>query len=178
MKIYGKISMHRIIVFLKEEFIKVIPAIIFFAIAFNLIVFTDNLLLHNRQMPQESYLTATFAALVVGKFLLIVNQFGFVNLFPQKPLIYNISWKIFIYGSLALLFRIVEKLFDFSFEYHHSKTITQHLANLMESPNFWAMQMWIFILFIVYVVACEFIRVLGAEKVKTLLLGNKRFSRN
>ena len=130
--------MNRIFKFIVEETIKVIPAIIFFAISFNLINFTQRLMHKPSTSAGSSYLTATIGALIVGKFILIVNQLPFINAFPKKPLLYNIVWKFTIYGSFALLFRIAEKFLDLVFKYDrpHIACLFCILRTLYRHPLF------------------------------------------
>src|SRR5687768_1118212 len=94
---------------LKLEIIHAIPAIIFFLISFNLINLTERLMIRTEEIDGIflSYWSATIAALLVGKIIILVNSFSFINLFPDKPLVYNISWKFLVYGVLTFLFRIV-----------------------------------------------------------------------
>jgi hypothetical protein len=161
--------MTKILKIIKDEIMSVIPAIIFFLITFNLIVFTENLMLEHTGASYFSYILATIGALIAGKFLIIVNYLRFINAFPNKPLIYNIIWKAFVYCSFALLFRIVEKSIDFSFKYEHLFLIYSHLNILLISPVFWAIQIWLSMLLVIYVIASEFVRVLGKSKINSLL---------
>lgn len=166
--------MSRIMKKIKEEMLSVIPAIIFFLITFNLIVFTDNLLLRHTQTPAFSYGVATLAALIAGKFLLLVNTLPFVNAFPKKPLIYNILWKFFLYGSLAVLFRIADLLIHLSLELKNSNLVYAHLQIKLISPIFWALNVWLVMLFLIYVVTCEFVYVLGKKEVINILFYRNR----
>ena len=161
--------MSRIFAKIKAEVWGVIPAIIFFLIAFNLITFTDNLILRQTQAQYISYTLASIAALLVGKFLIIVNNFPFINAFPNRPLIYNIVWKFFIYGSFAILFRVIEKIVDLSLRFKASGIVYQHMQVLIQSPKFWAVNIWLLILFFIYCVACEFISVFGQKEIKDIL---------
>ena len=165
--------MPRILKWLKEEIIRVLPAIVFFTIAFNLIVLTEKLMLRDETPGYFSYALATFAALIIGKILLIINAFPFINAFTNKPLIYNIVWKFLIYGSAALLFRLIDKFTHMAFAHDSSSFIFQHLSGALESPVFWAIQVWLLMVFVVYIVASEFIRVMGKDKVEKMLFGER-----
>lgn len=166
--------MLRLFQILKHEVIKIIPAVLFFLIAFNLIAFTDNLMLRHTHAQYLSYTLATIGALLVGKFLLIVNTLPFINAFPNKPLIYNILWKFLIYGSLALVFRIVEKSIDFALHFKQSELVYQHLQVMIVSPIFWAVNIWLLILFLIYIFASEFIRAFGKKEIEFMLFYNNK----
>jgi len=158
---------------LKVEMINVIPAIIFFLISFNLINLTERLIIRTDEINGIflSYWSATIAALVVGKIIIIVNSFSFINLFPEKPLIYNISWKFLVYGVLTFLFRVVESGVHFVIDDKHTMTLAAFVMDKLTSPLFWAIQMWILMTFILYIIASEFCRVLGGKKVREMVLG-------
>src|SRR5437867_58033 len=109
------LPMLRILIKIKAEIIHAIPAILYFLVTFNLINYTERLMLRSIEPGFGSYLLATLGALLVGKLLIIVNSFSFINAFPRKPMIYNIVWKFFIYGLATILFRILEAFTHFIF---------------------------------------------------------------
>lgn len=158
---------------LKMEILKVLPAIIFFAISFNLVNFTERLTLRPFEITNAytSYLTATIGALLVGKLIIIVNCFSFINAFPHKPLIYNILWKLFIYGLLTLLFRMMDDYIHIYWLDGSSSAAYHYVSAKLISPFFWAIQLWILMLFAVYITANEFFSAIGKDKIIKLLLG-------
>lgn len=163
--------MRRFLAWAKEEIILATPGIIFFAITFNLINLTEKLMFKPIGYGYVSFTTATIGALVVGKLIIIANSLPFINAFPNKPLIYNIVWKFFIYGSLTLLFRVLEKGWHLAFHYDNMTIVLQLLKVTLSSPSFWAVQIWVLMLFAIYIVFSEYIRCLGKKKVLQLLLG-------
>ncbi len=159
---------------LKKEINKAIPAIIFFAIAFNLITFTDNLIFKAYEISyflHTSYLVATIGALFAGKIIVITDSLPLINAFPNKPLIYNISWKFFLYSLITLLFRLVEDFLHLIFKHEKLYIIIKYLDVKISSPAFWAIQMWIVITFGIYIVSVEFIRAIGKKQIQKILFG-------
>jgi hypothetical protein len=57
--------------FVLKEFKEMIPPTLFFAVGFNLILLTTNLILNEYQVKFSSFLLATTGALIVGKSVLI-----------------------------------------------------------------------------------------------------------
>jgi hypothetical protein len=163
--------MSRMMKVIKKEIIEVIPAVIFFMISFNLIVLTENLIIRHDKSGYLSYVLATVFALVVGKCLIIIHYFPYINVFAKKPLIYNILWKFFIYSLFILAFRITDKVVHLTFDDPNSKFIYHHLHQTLISPAFWAIQIWLLMLFCVYIVSTEFIDAIGRDKIIKLLLG-------
>lgn len=158
---------------LKQELMSIIPAVIYFAIAFNLIFFTTGLALQPGETRYFSYLTVTLGALIVGKVLLIVNYFSFVNAFPNKPLIYNITWKFFIYTSAVILAWFIEEFIKLAYRYDNIPDAFARLHADLELPSFWSSILWLALVFLIFVVFHEFACAIGRRKVMELLFGSK-----
>jgi hypothetical protein len=102
---------------LKAEFLNVLPAVVFFFLAFNLINITHALFFHKQQIAVYSELHLLIAAAIAGKVLSLVDLLPFLNVFHGKPLIYATLWKTSIYSLGALLFRYCDFLAPFIFKY-------------------------------------------------------------
>lgn len=165
--------MKRIFHFIIRETMSVIPAVIFFLITFNLIILSERLMLRHDTPGSLSYTIATISALIMGKLLLIINSLPYVNAFGKKPLIYNILWKFMLYASFVFLFRLADKSTHLWLKYNNKTLVYQHLQEMVTMPTFWAIQIWFLMIFMVYIVACEFVRVLGKDKVKKILFGSE-----
>ena len=155
----------------KQEFLKVLPPTIFFFFTFNIIAITSVLMLRGRGLEASSIVGATVLALVVGKVVLIVDHTPFVNKFPDKPLIYNIVWKSFIYVLAVLLARYIEHLIPFLKEGGGFMEAHQRLMEEVNWQRFLAIQIWFMVLFFFYTVLVELIRVLGKERVIKMFFG-------
>lgn len=163
--------MNKFISRLKHEFVEVIPPAVFFFIAFQVIAFSRALMLEQYGIRVSTFLTATISALVVAKIVLIVDLFPFVNRFPEKPLIYNVVWKTAIYLVAALLVRYVEHLIPFVRESGDLAMANRRLLDELVWPRFWAVQLWLLVLFFVYCALRELIRALGRDRVRGMFFG-------
>jgi hypothetical protein len=159
---------------LKHEVLAVIPAAVFFFIAFQLLAFTQALILQEYGIRVSTFVAATIAALVVAKVVLVVDLLPFVNRFPDKPLIYNVVWKTIIYLLAALLVRYVEHLIPFVREYGDVTLAHRHLLDEVIWPHFWAVQIWLLVYLFMFCVLRELVRVLGRERVRSMFLGPVR----
>lgn len=156
---------------MKQEFLKVIPAAVFFFIAFQLLAFTRSLILEEYGVQVTTFVNATIAALIVAKVVLVVDLLPFVNRFPEKPLLYNVVWKTIIYIFAALVVRYVEHLLPFVREYGDLALANRYLLDKVVWPHFWAIQIWLLVLFFMFCALRELIRVLGRERVRGMFIG-------
>ena len=63
--------------FIVKEFKEMVPPTVFFAVGFNLILLTTQLILDDYRVQFLSFMLATTAALVVGKSVLVANAMPF-----------------------------------------------------------------------------------------------------
>lgn len=159
---------------LKHELLEVIPPAVFFFIAFQVIAFTRALMLEQYGVRVSTFVAATVAALVVAKVVLIADHLPLINRFPEKPLIYNVVWKTLVYLLAALLVRYLEHLIPFAREHGGLAAANRHLLGEVVWPHFWAVQIWLLVLLLVYCALRELVRALGRERVLHLFFGSPR----
>ena len=158
---------------LKKEFLGVIPAAIFFFVAFQLLALTRSLILRQYDIETSTFFAATFGALVVAKVVMVADLLPFINRFPDRPLIYNILWKTAIYMITASVVRYIEHLVRFYLEYGNIAEANRHLIDDVVWPHVWVVHIWLLVVFLMYCVITELIRVLGRERVRSIFLGTK-----
>ena len=166
--------MHKILEKLKEEFFAVLPPTIFFFLALHLLTFIRVLMARGSHFEPLSTMSIAIASLILGKAVLIADMLPPINRYPDKPLAYNIAWKTVIYLLMATIIHYVERLIDFS---RHAGGIVagnEKLLAEMVWPHFWAVQIILFILILVYCTARELGRVIGREKMLRLFFGPLR----
>ncbi|MDX1432690.1 MAG: hypothetical protein R3286_09600 [Gammaproteobacteria bacterium] len=163
--------MSAIISRLKDEIVEAIPPFIFFFLAFQIIAFTSALMVEEYGIRVSTFMTATISALIVAKVVLIVDLVPFVNRFPDRPLIYNVVWKTAIYLIAAFVVRYLEHLFHFLREHDSFTAANRHMLDEVVWPHFWAVQIWLLILFLLYCTLRELVRVLGRERVRAMFFG-------
>jgi hypothetical protein len=76
-----------LLAFIIKELKEMLPPTVFFAVGFNLIVLTTNLLLADYLATFGSFIVATTTALVVGKAVLVAHTIPFLRRFDMAPLI-------------------------------------------------------------------------------------------
>jgi len=156
---------------LKHEFLQVIPPTIFFFLTFEVIAITRDLFLEQYGINISTSVAAAIGALIVAKVIVVVDLLPFVNRFPDKPLIYNVIWKAGIYFLFTLIVRYLEYLIPFVFELGDVVLAHGRLLDEIVWSRFWAVQIWLAVLFIFYCALRELGRVLGREKIRHLFFG-------
>jgi hypothetical protein len=162
--------MSRILKWIVEQFLHVLPAVVFFFVAFLVISFTTALMVRKHGITITTLSSIAFGALVVGKVVMVVDNLSFANAFAGKPLIYNTLWKTFIYSLAGFAFRLMEEFVPFIADRGNATTAYDYLSSL-DWPRFWAVQIWVVLLFFFFAVVREFIRVLGQDRVRKMFFG-------
>jgi hypothetical protein len=99
--------------FIIREITAALPAIVFFAVGFNLIVLTTQLILDDYELQFAGFMVATAAALLVGKAVLVAKLLPFFRRFDNAPFIQPILFQTFVYWAVVFLARVLEKLVEY-----------------------------------------------------------------
>lgn len=156
---------------LKHELLEAIPPAIFFFVAFHLIAITRVMMEKQYAIELGTVMNATIAALVVAKVVLLADLLPVVNRFPEKPLAYNIVWKTLIYQAAAIFVTYLERLWEFYREYGSFASANEHMVDEVVWPHFWAAQIWMLVLFLLYCTLRELARYMGGERMRAIFLG-------
>jgi len=163
--------MHKLFEKLKEEFFALLPPTIFFFVALHIVTFIRVLMARGSHFEPLSTISIAVASLILGKAVLIADLLPPINLYPNKPLVYNVVWKTTIYLVIAGIIHYLERLIDFS---RQAGGIAAGNAKLLAEivwPHFWAVQIVLFMLILAYCTARELARVIGKEKMLRLFFG-------
>src|SRR5216117_4313738 len=156
---------------LKEEFFALLPPTIFFFVALHIVAFVRVLMLKGTGIAPLSTVSIAVAALILGKAVLIADMLPMINRFPNKPLIYNVAWKTLIYLLVATLIHYLERLVDFWRQAGDLVVGKEELLAEIVWPHFWAIQIILLVLIVMYCTMHELVRVIGKEKVLWIFFG-------
>ena len=156
---------------LKKEFFALLPPTIFFFVALHIVAFVRVLMLKGTGISPVSTMSIAVAALILGKAVLIADLLPMINRFPNKPLIYNVAWKTLIYLLAATLIHYLERLIDFWRQTGGFVAGNQKLLAEIVWPHFWAIQIILVVLIVMYCTMHELVRVIGREKVLRIFFG-------
>ncbi len=156
---------------LKEEFNKLLPPTMFFFIALHLVAFVRVLMLKGTGITVGTSVSVTLAALIISKAVLIADLLPFINRYPHKPLLYNVAWKTAIYFLVAALIHYLERLADYWREAGGLIAGNEKLLSEIVWPHFWAIQIFLVVLILMYCTMRELIRVIGEERIRQVFFG-------
>ena len=141
--------------FIIKEIMEALPAIVFFAVGFNLVVLTTQLILDDYAVQLAGFMVATTAALLVGKAVLVAKALPFFRRFDNAPLIQPILFKTVVYWAVVFVARFLEKLIEYLLDGGRIGGIPEYVTTHFTWHRFAAIQIWIFVLFLIFVAADE-----------------------
>jgi hypothetical protein len=163
--------MARAIEKLREEFLKMLPPTIYFFIALHIVSFIRVLMLKQTVIAPTTSVSVAVLALILGKAVLIADMLPAINRFPEKPLIYNIGWKTAIYLLVSVVVHYLERLVEFGRQAGGFVAGNEKLLAEIVWPHFWALQIVLFMLILIYCTTTEMARVLGKDRLRRIFLG-------
>jgi hypothetical protein len=157
---------------IKEEVLAVIPPTIFFFITLHIVALVRALMIKGTGIAPLSTVSIAIAALILGKAVLIADMLPFINCFPHKPLIHNVAWKTLIYVLISVLIHYLEHLFDFWRQTGGLVAANEKLLAEIVWPHFWAVQIILGVLILMYCTMHELVRVIGKDEVLRMFFGH------
>jgi hypothetical protein len=148
---------------------EVLPPTLFFAIGFNLIVLTTQLVLADYLIHFANFMLVTLSALVVGKAVVVANALPFFRRFDTAPLIQPVLFKTVIYWAVVFVVRFLEKLGHYWFTGGTLSGIPEYVAKNFSWNRFVAIQIWIFVLFLIYTLGAELNSLFGNGELMKIL---------
>jgi hypothetical protein len=155
----------------KEEFLAMLPPTIFFFVALHVVAFVRVLMLKGTGLTPMTSISVAVAALILGKAVLIADMLPVINRYPDKPLIYNVTWKTMIYLLMAALIHYLERLVDFWRQAGGFVAGNEKLLAEIVWPHFWAIQIILLVLILMYCTTHEIARVVGGGKLRQMFFG-------
>ena len=156
---------------LKRELYEMIPPTLFFFVALHIVALIRSLMAKGSGIPLSTTASVAIASLVLGKSVLLADMLPMINRFPQRPLIYNVAWKTLIYLIVAGVIHYIEHLIDFVREAGSLIAGNEKLLAEMSWPRFWAIQILLFVLIVMYCTIDELARAIGAQKFRRMFFG-------
>ncbi len=165
--------MKKALIFLKHEFLEMLPPTIFFFVVFHIIAFTRALIAEQYGITIASSASSTIGALIVGKSILIAGALPLFNWFRQKRLIHNVAWRIFLYVIIVLLIQFLEELIPLISKYGAISTASEQLSEEIIWSRFWTTHIILVVFLVVYSLATEVIGAIGRKEFLEIFFSSK-----
>jgi hypothetical protein len=160
---------------LLHEMREMVAPTIFFFIGFSLIIFTTNLLVAEYSVSVGTFMLAAVSALLVAKSVLIANAVPLLRRYDDRaPLIQPILFRMVVYSAILALVRLIEHLVEFLLSDQPVRDFVPHMLSTFSWHRFVAVQIWISVLFLTYVMGAELNGLLGDGEIRRLLFSRKR----
>ena len=140
---------------------RALPPTIFFFVGFNLILWTKRLILEEHGVEYRGFFTALFAALLVGKAVLVTDNMPFMRRFDGAPMIQPVLFKSAIYWLCVLLVRMAEECVYFVAAGGGIGDFADYLVDRFSLARFLSVQIWLMVLFLAYVTIHELNKLFG-----------------
>jgi hypothetical protein len=140
---------------------ELLPPTAFFFVGFNLVLWTKRMILREYEIEFSGYLVATMTALVVAKAVLVTDHMPFMRRFDGAPLIQPILFKTAIYWACVFVVRLAESLVHYLRGGGALADFPQHMIEGFSWPRFLTVQVWLMVLFLVYVTIHELNQLFG-----------------
>jgi len=150
---------------IKEIFFEILPAFTFFFIMFNLLFVSKELILKRYGIATRSSTLAVVAALIVAKVVLIANRIPFLNLYPRKPLIYNVVLKTIVFSIATIILMSVEEMLRLARVDGGFPAAWEQMTGDFAWSYFFLRQAWVFMFILLYCAGSELARVIGKDRV-------------
>ena len=155
----------------EKEFLAMLPPTIFFFVILHILALVRALMIEATGFTPLSTASIAVTALILGKAVLIADMLPFINRFPERPLFWNVAWKTVIYGLLSMLIHYLEHLVEFSRQAGGLVAGQEKLLAEIVWPHFWAIELVLFVLIVMYCTMHELVRVIGRDKVMRIFFG-------
>lgn len=153
---------------IKHELLKALPPTLFFFIILHVVALVRALIVKGTGISFPATASVLIASVILGKSVLVADMLPFINRFPDKRLVWNVSWKTLMYAIVALIVHYLERLFDYWKEAPNIVAVNHNLIAEINWPRFWAIQILLVTLIFMYSVIPELARVIGRHRLKTI----------
>jgi hypothetical protein len=156
---------------LRDEIRELIPPTLYFFVTLHIIAFVRVLMLKGTGINLGTSASVTLGALILAKAVVLADLLPFINRYPDRPLVWNIAWKTFVYLLAATGLHYLERLIEFwraagGFVAGNEKMLAEQVW-----PHFWAEQIFIGLVILVYCLVTEIGRVLGHDRLREMFFG-------
>jgi hypothetical protein len=153
---------------IRHEFRALFPVWLFFFLAFSLLRLTQSVIIRQYGFHSSTPSLVLLGSLIVAKTFFFLERFRFVEIFKEKPLIYDVVWKTVIYFVGAFAIYVLEQLLELTIRHHNMTHAWALISTAIATPRFWIIQLWLLMLLFVFTAARETIDAVGRKRLIAL----------
>jgi hypothetical protein len=152
-----------------DEFRRFLVIFFYLWVVFGLLSIHKSIVLSQHHLDTEEHAFAIINAFVFAKVLLVGEQLRLGNRFANKPLIYPILYKCFVFSVVLISFHIVESI---AMGLWHGETIVESLPPFLgwNPKGLLAIGVMCFVLLLPFFGFREVARVIGRTELRALIL--------
>jgi hypothetical protein len=153
-----------------REIREAVPPAIFFLLLFHMLGLTRAVAVSDHSFTALRAASATVAALIVAKAILVVEALPLARLFSRRR-IAQVLWKTLLYGAMVLLFRLAEELIPLAWKHGGLAAGIGAMSGEIAWPLFAVQSLWVVAGLFLYCLAAELVSAIGPRRVRELLFG-------
>jgi hypothetical protein len=164
--------MSKMLNWLREEFLQILPVWMFFFVSFGLVALTRITTFgeyHIRPTEPPEYLVGS---LIMAKVVLLIDAFMKNRGWHGRPLVYPTLLNTGLYFVAALLLHHLEQMVKLMRQHHLGFAEANHEILLgMGKPSFWAIMIGVLAFTFAFCIVRELIRYIGRERFTEIFFG-------
>lgn len=156
-----------------HEFVEVWRATLYFGICFSVVLFLKQLVLEQVHIAYSGWGKAWISALVVAKVLIVLNNTSWGRRLQHKAVLWDVSYRSFIYSLVAAIVLVLEKLWEVHGEYPDLRSAMIGLYEARDIARIQGTVLCLFVTFFGYNLYGDLSRYLGRDRLRRFLLDAK-----
>ncbi|HKO87638.1 MAG TPA: hypothetical protein VJU83_03875 [Burkholderiales bacterium] len=162
----------KVAAFARKEFKEVLPPTILFLFLFHMLAITKAVMQNDLSFDALRATTATVAALIVAKAILVVEVLPFAKWFATPRLV-HILWRSFLFWLMAVLFHALEEVVSIAIRLNTFDGAFRAYWEQLHWPMFCVAIAWLFGGLLLYSILDEIVEAVGAEKIKSIFFAKR-----
>src|SRR5215471_6416753 len=164
--------MSKILKWLYEEFLQILPVWAFFFVAFGLVALTRISIFGEYHIIPEEQPEYLVGSLIMAKVVLLIDSFFKVRREPGRPLIYGTLWNTGLYFVAAMVLHHVERIIALIRHQHVGFAEANREALLaLQKPTVLTIMLVVLALTFTFCVLRELIQAIGTERFIEMFFG-------
>ncbi|MDR3606026.1 MAG: hypothetical protein P4M08_01450 [Oligoflexia bacterium] len=159
---------------IEREILDLIPIWLFFLFAFALLSLTQSVILADYGLRRSGPPMVIIGSLIVAKAFLVADHLRLINWFKERPLIYGVLWKTWIYAAGVSVVWYLEQFVDLLLKHHAFVEANIELIHRIGTTRTLILVVWVTLLLFAFSGTREFIRLFGKARFTESFFGIRR----